>query len=324
MAKYIIKRLLQIILVLVGVIVVVFILKTFTPGDPVDYILSDTATEEQREEMREELGLNDPIPVQFVDYIIGILHGDLGTSYSTKQPVFNEIMDRLPTSLFLVFCSVCGGLLIGIPVGVGSALKHNTWVDNTCVVTTMFFSSIPNFCLALLLIIIFSVQFHLLPSYGVDTPAGYVLPILVMALGAGARTATITRTSMLEVIRQDYVRTAKAKGLSSHEITMHHIIRNGLIPVINHVGVQMGNQLGGTIIIETVFGIPGLGRYISEALTARNYPAVQGGVIILAITIALINLVVDLAFVVVNPRLKTQVIGPDKKRRKPRLSRGEA
>lgn len=321
MVKYIIKRLLQIILVLLGVMIVVFALKTFTPGDPVDYILSDTATEEEKDAKREELGLNEPLPVQFASYIAGILQGDLGTSYSTKQPIFDEIMHRLPTSLFLVFCSICGGMLLGIPMGVGSALKHNTWVDNTCVVTTMFFSSIPNFCLALLFIILFSVQLHLLPSYGIDSPAGFIMPILVMALGAGARTATITRTSMLEVIRQDYVRTAKAKGLSQHEITVHHIIRNGLIPVINHVGVQMGNQLGGTIIVETVFGIPGLGKYISEALTARNYPAVQGGVIILAITIALINLVVDLAFVIVNPRLKTQVIGGGK-RKKASLTRG--
>ena len=294
-----------------------------TPGDPVDYILSETATEEQKEALREELGLNDPLPVQFANYVRGILHGDLGTSYSTKQPVFEEITNRLPTSLFMVCCSVFGALIIGIPIGVWSALKHNTWIDNTCVVTTMFFSSIPNFCLALLFIIILSVQLHWLPSYGVDTPLGYVMPILVMSLGAGARNATITRTSMLEVIRQDYVRTAKAKGLSRHEITVHHIIRNGLIPVINHVGMQMGNQLGGTIIVETVFGVPGIGKYISEALTARNYPAVQGGVIMLAITIALINLIVDVAFVIVNPRLKAQVMGKRSVGKK-LLRRGEA
>lgn len=324
MGKYILKRLGQIILVLLGVIIVVFILKTLTPGDPVDYIMSETASEEDKDVMREKLGLNDPVIVQFGNYVWGILHGDLGTSYVSKQPVFHEIINRLPTSLFLAFSGIVFGLLIGIPMGVGSALHHNSWLDNTFVVSSMFFSSIPNFCLALVLIILFSVGLGILPSYGVELWTGYIMPIVTMALGAGARTASITRTSMLEVIRQDYIRTAKAKGLNQNEITMHHVIRNGMIPVINHVSTQLAGQLGGAIIVETVFGIPGLGKYISEALTARNFPSVQGGVIILAMVIAIINLVADLVFVVVDPRLKTSVIGKASSKKTTRLSKMEA
>jgi peptide/nickel transport system permease protein len=309
MNKYIRKRLLQIILVMLGVIIFVFILKTIAPGDPVDYILGDTATEAAKMAKRQELGLNDPILIQFFRYLLGILHGDLGTSYITKQPIFAEIMSKLPLSLFIALGAVIGGTLIGIPMGICSALHHNSFLDNLLIVTSMFFSSIPNFCLAFVLIIIFSVNLKLLPSFGVATPACFIMPLLTMILNAGARTANITRSSMLEVIRQDYIRTAKAKGLNQHEITYHHIIRNGMIPVLNFIGNQMAGQLGGAIIVETVFGVPGLGNYIANAITLKDYPAVQGGVVIMALTISLINLFVDIGFVIIDPRLKTRILG---------------
>lgn len=324
MGRYILKRLGQICLVLLGVIVVVFILRMLTPGDPVDYILSENATEQEKEEVREELGLNDPIVVQFGNYVVGILQGDMGTSYISKQPVFDEIISRLPISLFIAFSGILIGLMVGIPMGVGSALHHNSWLDNTFVVGSMVFSAIPNFALALIMILIMSVWLGVLPSYGVESWTGFIMPIATMAFGAAARTASITRTSMLEVIRQDYIRTAKAKGLNQTEITVNHVLRNGMIPVVNHVSTQLAGMLGGAIIVETVFGIPGLGKYIAEALTARNFPAVQGGVIVLAMVIAVINLVADITFVFVDPRLRTSVIGKSKKKQALKLSKVEA
>lgn len=308
MLKYIVKRILMLIPIMLGVMVIIFALKVVTPGDPVDQILGDQATEEQREEKREELGLNDPIIVQFFDYVSGVVRLDFGESYRTGEPVLSELLPRLGTSLIICLGAVTVGAVIGVILGIVSALKKYTWVDSLVLAISMFFTSIPQFCVALVLIYIFSVSLGLLPATGIDTPAGYVLPMVVIGLGSLSNYTRITRSSMLEVISQDYIRTARAKGQKEGTIVRRHALRNAMLPVATAIGNQLGHQLGGALIIETVFGIPGVGKYISDAIIARNYPSVLGGVLLLAFIFTMVNLIVDISFLVIDPRLKKTLI----------------
>ena len=294
--------------IMLGVMVIIFALKVVTPGDPVDQILGDQATQEQREEKREELGLNDPIIVQFFDYVSGVVRLDFGESYRTGEPVLSELLPRLGTSLIICLGAVAVGAVIGVILGIVSALKKYTWVDSLVLAISMFFTSIPQFCVALVLIYIFSVSLGLLPATGIDTPAGYVLPMVVIGLGSLSNYTRITRSSMLEVISQDYIRTARAKGQKEGVIVRSHALRNAMIPVATAIGNQLGHQLGGALIIETVFGIPGVGKYISDAIIARNYPSVLGGVLLLAFIFTMVNLIVDISFLVIDPRLKKTLI----------------
>ena len=314
MFKYIIKRILMLIPIMLGVMVIIFALKVVTPGDPVDQILGESETEEQREAKREELGLNDPIIVQFVDYVTGVVRLDFGESYRTGEPVLQELLPRLEISIVICFGAVAIGSVIGVILGIVSALKKYTWVDSLVLTISMFFTSIPAFCVALVLIYIFSVNLGLLPATGIDTPAGFVLPMVVVGLSSLSNYTRITRSSMLEVISQDYIRTARAKGQKEGVIVRRHALRNAIIPVAAAIGNQMGHQLGGALIIETVFGIPGIGKYISDAIIARNYPSVLGGVLLLAFLFTLINLIVDISFLIIDPRLKKTLIAGNVKK----------
>lgn len=314
MVRYILKRLLMLIPILVGVIIIIFTLKVITPGDPVDSLLDTNATEQQREDKREELGLNDPILVQFGNYIKGVIKGDLGNSYKTNSPVIQEIMPRLKVSLVLCIGSVILGLLIGLPLGVISALKKYTWIDSLVLTISMAFTSIPNFCIALVFIYIFSVILNLLPSSGITDIRGYILPMVVTGLGSMSSYTRITRSSMLEVLGQDYIRTARAKGQKESKITISHALRNSLIPIAASVGNQFGIQVGGALIIETVFGLPGVGKYVADAILARDYPSILGGVLILALLCTIINLIVDLSYMVIDPRLKQSLISSKTKK----------
>ena len=316
MTKYILKRILYIIPVMFGVIVVVFLMKAATPGDPVLELLPATATEEQKDAMREELGLNDPLPIQFVDYVVGIVtRGDLGTSYKTKQPVMTEILQRLPNTLIVAVLAMALSQVIATPLGILAAVKQNTWIDNLIVFFTMVGASLPTFWLALMLIDLFSVRLHLVPSMYNGTVAGWVLPIIVVSFGAISQTAKGVRTNMLEIIRQDYIRTARAKGQKESIVIFTHGFGNTLIPVIAGIGSGLSGQLGGALIVETVFAIPGVGKYVADAVTARNFPAVQGGVIVLAFICTIISILVDVMYTVADPRLKTNLMAPAKKKK---------
>lgn len=308
MVRYIIKRVLWLIPIMLGVLVIVFALRAITPGSPVDQLLGDTATEEQRQALEKELGLNKSLPEQFIIYVNGVLHGDLGTSYLSKAPVLDEILGRVPTTVIICFGAVFIGLILGVPLGVLSAQKQYTWTDSFILVMSMVLRSIPGFCLGLCMIWIFAVKLHWFPAVGITDPRGYIMPMIAIGLGSMANYTRITRTSMLEVIRQDYVRTARAKGQREGKIVWSHELRNASIPIAASVGTQLGWQLGGALIIESVFGVPGIGKYIGDAVTARNFPAIQGGVIFLAFVFCIVNLLVDLSFTVINPRLKTTII----------------
>ena len=316
MIKYILKRIVLLIPIMLGVTAIIFILKTFTPGDPVRQILGNTATEEQLEAKREELGLNDPAPVQYLHYITGICHGDFGESYRTGDSVLKELIPRLKTSTVVTLGAVAIGALIGIILGVISAIKKYSWIDSLVLVISMFFQSVPEFVVGLVLILLFSVQLHLLPATGIETVSGYILPMLCIGLSSVASYTRITRSCMLEVLGEDYIRTARAKGQTETNIIKRHALRNVMIPVAQSIGSNLGVAIGGGMVIETVFSIPGVGKYIVDAITQRNYPSVLGGVVILALVLTVINLLVDISFILIDPRLKTTIISGGIKRAK--------
>ena len=282
MLKYIIKRLLLLIPIILGVSAIIFTLKTLTPGDPARQILGNDATEEQIQAKRDELGLNDPAVVQYVRYIAGICHGDFGESYRTGEPVISEIVPRLATSAKITLGAVAIGAIIGVLLGIISALKKYTWIDSLVLVISMFFQSVPEFVVALVLIMIFAVNLHILPATGIDTIKGYILPMVTIGLASVASYTRITRSSMLEVLSEDYIRTARAKGQTEGNITFHHALRNAMIPVAQSIGTNLGNSIGGGMVLETVFGVPGVGKYIVDSITQRNYPSVLGGALIIA------------------------------------------
>lgn len=316
MVKYIIKRILYLIPILLGVSAIIFALKTVTPGDPARQILGNNATQEQVDAKREELGLNDPVIVQYLRYIGGVVRGDFGTSYRTSEPVLKEILPRLKTSAIITLGAVAIGAVLGILLGVISALKKYTWIDSLVLVISMFFQSVPEFVVGLCLIMVFAVNLHLLPSTGISTPAGYIMPMLCIGLPSIASYTRITRSSMLEVLGEDYIRTAKAKGQTPRNITVHHAMRNAMIPVAQSIGTSLGNSIGGGMVVETVFGVPGVGKYIVDSITQRNYPSILGGALIIAIVLVIINLLVDIAFIIIDPRLKTTIISGGNKKKK--------
>ena len=316
MIKYVLKRIALLIPIMLGVSAIIFTLKTFTPGDPVRQILGNSASEEQMEAKREELGLDKPVVVQYVNYITGVCRGDFGKSYRTGEPVLRELAPRLVTSMIVTLGAVAFGAVLGIILGIISAIKKYTWADSLVLIISMFFQSVPEFVVALVLILIFSVQLHLLPATGVEVASGYILPMLCIGLSSVASYTRITRSCMLEVLGEDYIRTARAKGQTEPNIIKRHALRNVMIPVAQSIGSNLGVAIGGGMVIETVFSIPGVGKYIVDAITQRNYPSVLGGVLILALILTLINLLVDISFILIDPRLKTTIISGGAKKAK--------
>ena len=305
MIKYIIKRFILLIPVMLGVIAVVFIFSVIAPGDPAVSILGAGAEEWEYEALREDLGLNDPLIIRFADYVVGIVtRGDLGVSYKTGQPIFDEILSRFPYTFILAVGAVSIGVLIGLPLGVISAVKQYSWCDSIILAVSVFGSSVPSFWLSLMLISLFAVKLGWVPSSGIAEPTGWILPIFVVVLQSMGNLTRITRSSMLESIRQDYIRTARAKGQDEYKVVISHALRNSLIPIISSVGNTIGVQLGGALIIETIFSVPGIGMYAVQGINQRNYPAVLGSVVVLAFVFTLVNLIVDLLYVLVDPRMK--------------------
>lgn len=306
MLKYIFKRILMMIPVLLGVLFLVFTMNEISPGDPAEMIAGDAASVEVVEQIREDLGLNKPFPVRFLNYTKNIvLHGDLGTSYKTKRPVLEEVMDRLPTTILLSLTSAAFAVILSIPIGIISAIKQNTWIDNLLMVLALIGVAMPAFWQGLMTIILFSVKLGWFPSYGFTTPAHWFMPVLTIGTGAMASLVRITRSSMLEVIRQDYIRTARAKGQTERKVILSHALRNSMIPIITAIAIQLGSMLGGAIVTETVFAIPGIGMLMIQSIKARDYPTIQGAVVVIAVMFSLLNLLVDIIYTFVDPRLKS-------------------
>lgn len=313
MYRYIIKRLLMLIPVVIGVSFLVYMVINMAPGDIINQIAPEDATIEELAELRAEYGFDKPAIVRYFIYMKGMLHGDLGTSYITGESVFKSYMHRLPNTLALALASIFVSVVISIPLGIISAVKHGTWKDNATMVVALLGLSMPNFWLGLLLIILFALNLGWLPSYGYGTLKHLILPAVTVGTGLTAMLTRTTRSSMLDVIRQDYLRTARSKGVSERDVIYKHALKNALIPIITVVGTQLAACLGGALITETVFAWPGVGRLILDSVNSRDIPMVTGCIILKTITISIILLIVDLLYAVVDPRIKAQYAGRRKK-----------
>lgn len=311
MFRYIMKRLIGIIPVLFCVSVVVFAITRIIPGDPAAVMLGPEASPEAIAAYREELGLNDPYLVQYLRFLWELVHLDLGTSMAYNQPVLDLILDVLPNTILLAGAALVISLVIAIPVGIISAKKQNSILDYFCMTGALVGVSMPVFWLGLMLVLLFSVHLGLLPAIGMgsarkgigDIVMHLILPAITLATVPMANFARITRSSMLEVIRQDYIRTARAKGLRETIVVCKHGLKNAMVPILTVMGMQISNLLSGSVLTETIFAWPGMGRLIVEAIDKRDFVLVQGGVMFLAFMFVFVNLVVDVLYVVVNPRI---------------------
>ncbi|MBE9125785.1 MULTISPECIES: ABC transporter permease [unclassified Coleofasciculus] len=334
MGRYIAKRLLNLIPVLLGITLLVFTFLHLIPGDPAIVMLGERATPEQLEALREQLGLNEPLPLQYLTFLTNLLRLDFGTSIISGIPIIEEIKTRWPATFELSLAAMIVAVILGIPAGVLAAVRKNTWTDNLSMTASLIGVSMPVYWLGLLLIYLFAVNLNWLPPSGrISIEAGLnfqpitgfyvldtllklnfktlldVLPHLILpALTLGtiplAILARITRSAMLEVLSQDYIRTARAKGIPERWVIVKHALKNALLPVVTIIGLQFGTLLGGAILTETIFSWPGIGLWIYEGILARDYPVVQGGVVFVSAAFVLINLLVDISYAFIDPRIQ--------------------
>ena len=317
MRRYILKRLLLMIPVILGVIILVFTLMYLAPGDAVSVILGSGYTEEAAASLREELGLNDPYLVQLGRYLLQLVHLDFGDSWVSGVPVAQELLGRAPRTLLLGSASIVVTAVCGISLGIVAAIHQNKWPDTVSTVLALLGTSLPNFFFALLLVLVFAYYLNWLPAYGLGGIEHYILPIIANSVGGIAMLTRQTRSSMLEVIRSDYITMAKSKGLSNRQIIFQHMLPNAMIPVLTTIGMQFAGVIGGGIIIETVFSIPGVGYYLVTGCNNRDYTVVMGCTIVISVTFSLIMLPVDLLMAAIDPRIKAQFAesGARKRRR---------
>ena len=310
MHKYIARRLLYLIPVVIGVTFIIFSLMHLTPGDPARLILGEVATAEEIAETRERMGLNDPMIIQYGRFmgqlIFGGEDGRLGRSFRTQRLISDEIGHRFVPTVQLAAAGTLISVLMGIPIGIIAATKQYSFFDNITMVLALLGLSMPLFWMALLMQLLFGIRLGLLPSIGWGTWQQMLMPAFAIGVGSAAVIARMTRSSMLEIIRQDYIRTARAKGQKESVIIMEHALKNALIPVVTVIGLQFGFLLGGAVLTETVFAIPGIGTFMLEGIRTRDMPIVQGGVLVVAIAFSLVNLLVDILYAFVDPRIKSQ------------------
>ena len=316
MWKYVLKRILLMIPVILCVTILVFTIIHFTPGDAAQVIGGQTATEAELQAIRENMGLNDPYHVQLGRYMYQVfIKHDLGTAMVNKTSITNDMAQRFPYSIVLALIGITFAILVGIPLGIYSALHQNKAGDRIAMIVSMLGVSVPHFWLALMLILLFSMKLGILPAYGVGGVRFWIMPIIANCFGGIATTARQTRSSMLEVIHSDYIVTARSKGLKEKQVIFRHALPNALIPIITVAGMNFGGMLGGGLIIEQIFTIPGVGFYLTKGITQRDYYAVMGGVILLSAAFSVIMLVTDLIQAFVDPRIKAQYAGNVKRRK---------
>ena len=306
MHKFVLRRLLMMLPVLLGVMYLIFTLTYFTEGDPARMLLGPQAPPASVEALRDELGLNDPYLTQFWRYLTNVVRLDFGTSFASRRPVFEEIISRFPTTMHLTAMSIVIAICIGVPLGILSATRQYSIFDGAATVIGLMGISIPNFWLSMMLILFFGVQLGWLPTSGFGTPIHWILPSLSIGMSSAAIIMRMTRSSMLEVIRQDYIRTALAKGQKKSVIIFYHALKNALIPIITVVGLEIGYLLGGAILTENIFSIAGIGRFMVEAISRRDFPIIQGGVLLIAMAFSFVNLIVDIIYAYVDPRIRSQ------------------
>lgn len=303
MRKYLIRRFFQTLLVLFGVSIVTFVILHLT-GDPSALLLPQEATAEERARFRHEMGFDDPLILQYGRFLKGALQGDFGLSFRHNQPAFQLVLDRMPATIQLTVAAMLISVSVAVPVGILSAVKRNSFLDRVGMIITLLGQSMPVFWLGIMLILIFGVKLRLLPSFGKGGIDHLVLPALTLGMFTMARIARLTRSGMLGILGQEYIRTAQAKGVAPRSVILRHALKNAAIPIITIIGLEMGTLLGGAIITETIFAWPGVGRLTIQAIYNRDFPVVQAAVFTLACIFVLINFVVDILYTYLDPRVR--------------------
>ncbi len=306
MAKYVLKRVLLLIPVLLGVSFIVFTIMSMTPGDPATTMLGPGATKEDIQRVNEELGYYDPFVVRYANYVLHAVQGDFGKSYRTNQPVFGEIFSRFPTTLKLAVGAICIAVVIGIPIGILSAVKQYSAFDIVSTVVAMFLASVPQFWLGLMAMLLFSLYLGWLPSFGIDSWKHFIMPTFTLSLPCAASIVRLTRSAMLEIIRQDYIRTARAKGAPESMIIWKHSLRNALMPIVTVVGINFGYLLGGAVLVESIFGIPGVGTLTINSIRMKDIPQTTASVMFLALIYIVMMLIVDVLYAYIDPKIKSK------------------
>lgn len=301
---FLIKKLSSFAIVIFGVLLLTFLLIHLVPGDPVEVMLGESASVADRDQLRAELGLNQPLIQQFGSYLSRLGHGDFGNSIHSKQPIIDMLKTRYPATLKLAILSLLIGLSIGIPLGIYAALKANHWQDFVVTIVSVRLSAMPAFWLGPILMLVFAVWLGWLPVSGMESNTSIILPAITLGFGLSAILTRMTRTSLLEVLNDDYIRTARAKGLSERTVIIRHALRAALLPIITIVGLQMGSLLAGTVITETVFSWDGIGRLLVESIEKRDYPVTQACVLVVALSYVLVNLATDMLYRFADPRVK--------------------
>lgn len=309
MYRYILKRIGLSIGILVGISFLIYLILYITPGDPARTKLGTTASEEAVQELREEWGLNDPFIVQYANYMKNVLRGDFGTSYRNGNSVLEEISIRYKVTIPLQVCALMLAVAIGIPFGIYAAVKQYSIVDFSTQGFAMLLQAFPDFLIAMLLMLIFALKFGLFPAAGNSSPSHFILPCIAVSASTIGGLMRMTKSSMLEVIRADYVRTAKAKGATESQVIFKHCVRNAMLPILTNIGTQFSFMIGGAVAIETVFAMNGMGAYLLDSITNKNIPCVMGTVLIMASMICIVNLVVDCLYGIIDPRIRAQYTG---------------
>ena len=308
MYRYILKRLLMLIPVILGVIMLIFFVMDLAPGDPVLMVAAPDATDEELEILRHEMGLDKGFIYRYVNYIKNLLQGNMGTSYITKRGVMQTYMERLPATAKLAVGAVIVILVVSVPLGIIAAVNQNTWKDSVSMIVALLGVSMPTFWLGLLLMLAFSLKLHWFPSGGTKGFASLVLPSITMGLNLAATMTRTTRSSMLDVLRADYLRTARAKGVSERKVILKHALKNALIPMITVFGSAFSYVLGGAVLVETVFSYPGVGKMVIDAIGNRDIPSVTGALVMTTMIVTVVNLLIDLLYAFVDPRIKGQYV----------------
>jgi len=294
--------------VVLGISFIIFLIMNLTPGNPAQLILGQSATPENIAKLEAELGLNQPLLMRYFNFIVNALKLDFGLSYQTRLPVFEEILSRFPVTFKLSSIAMFIATLIGIPVGVVSAVRQYSFTDAASMVSAMLFASIPSFVMGLILMLIFSLNLHWFPATGADSWRSFVLPSITLSTATMATLVRMTRSTMLEVIKQDYIRTSRAKGAKEQSVILRHALRNALLPIVTVIGVDFGYLLGGTVVIESVFAIPGLGTLLINSIRMKDTPSVMAVVMFVTLAYSFVNLIVDIIYAFIDPRIKSQYV----------------
>jgi ABC-type dipeptide/oligopeptide/nickel transport system permease component len=306
--KFVAQRLLLLVPILLGVVTVTFFLMYVVPGDPVLTLVGERYDEETLDEIRRELGLDKPLYLQYIDYLARLASFDLGRSFITRRPVAEAIVERFPRTLLLALSAMALSVIFGVTIGLLSAWGRFPWLGRACMVFTLIGVSIPVFWLGLLLIYLFSINLSLLPpsGYGGGSLRYLILPAVTLSFASMATVARVTRSGVIDVVHEDYIRTARAKGLGDVIVLGKHVLRNALVPVVTIVGTDFGSYLSGSVLTESIFGWPGLGRFIVQGILKRDFPVIQGAVLFMAVTFVLVNLIIDISYGLIDPRIRVE------------------